>query len=55
MAAREAFAARNFEVQYHDVQKDPILLEEMLALTKGRRSVPVILEGGKVTIGYGGT
>jgi len=27
----------------------------MLALTKGRRSVPVILEGGKVTIGYGGT
>jgi len=27
----------------------------MLALTKGRRSVPVILEAGKVTIGYGGT
>jgi glutaredoxin 3 len=55
MAAREGFAEKNYQVQYHDVQKDRALLEEMLALTKGRRSVPVILEGGKVTIGYGGT
>jgi len=54
-AAREAFADRQYDVQYHDVQKDRALLEEMLALTKGRRSVPVILEAGKVTIGYGGT
>ena len=55
MAARDGFAARKYEVQYHNVQKDKALLEEMLALTKGRRSVPVILEGGQVTIGYGGT
>jgi len=54
-AAREAFADKKYEVQYHNVQKDHALLEEMLTLTKGRRSVPVILEGGKVTIGYGGT
>ena len=55
MAAREGFADKKYDVQYHNVQKDKALLEEMLALTKGRRSVPVILEGDKVTIGYGGT
>jgi len=27
----------------------------MLGYTKGSRNVPVIVEGGKVTIGYGGT
>jgi glutaredoxin len=55
MAAREGFAEKNYEVQYHNVQKDKALLEEMLVLSKGRRSVPVIVEGDKVTIGYGGS
>jgi len=27
----------------------------MLGLTKGTRKVPVILEDGRVTIGFGGT
>jgi len=30
-------------------------MEEMLNLSGGVRKVPVILEGTKVTIGYGGT
>jgi hypothetical protein len=30
-------------------------MEEMLRYTGGRREVPVIVEGEKVTIGYGGT
>jgi hypothetical protein len=30
-------------------------LTEMLAHTKGSRRVPVIVEDGEVTIGYGGT
>jgi hypothetical protein len=30
-------------------------LEEMLALTKGVRKVPVILEDREMTIGFGGT
>ncbi len=30
-------------------------MAEMTALSKGRRDVPVIVEGGKVTIGYGGS
>jgi glutaredoxin len=30
-------------------------LAEMLKLSKGQRKVPVIVEGKKVTVGYGGT
>jgi glutaredoxin len=30
-------------------------LEEMLKLSKGKRKVPVIVEGEKVTVGYGGS
>ncbi len=30
-------------------------MHEMLATSRGRRDVPVIVEGGKVTIGYGGS
>jgi len=37
------------------VKKDPKILDEMLKLSKGKRSVPVIVEGQKVTIGYGGS
>ena len=40
---------------YLDAKRDPVLLKEMLALSKGRREVPVILEEGRVTIGFGGT
>ncbi len=31
------------------------MLKEMLKFSKGGRSVPVIVEGDKVTVGYGGT
>jgi glutaredoxin len=37
------------------VQKDEEALRQMLAYSGGRRSVPVIVEQGRVTIGYGGT
>ena len=37
------------------MQQDRALLDEMLKFTKGGRRVPVIVEGDKVTIGYGGT
>ena len=40
---------------YRNVQKEAAAMSEMLALTKGRRDVPVMVEGGKVTIGYGGS
>jgi glutaredoxin len=37
------------------VKKDAADLERMLTYTKGGRNVPVIVEGGKVTIGFGGS
>ncbi len=30
-------------------------MEEMLAISGGERAVPVIVDGDKVTVGYGGT
>jgi hypothetical protein len=38
-----------------DVRKEASRLPEMLKHSGGKRLVPVIVEGGKVTIGYGGT
>jgi glutaredoxin len=37
------------------VKQDHSKLDEMLKLTKGSRQVPVIVEGEKVTVGYGGS
>jgi hypothetical protein len=42
-------------VTYHDVLTDRSMLAEMLKFSKGGRSVPVIVEGSRVTIGYGGS
>jgi glutaredoxin len=42
-------------VDYRNVKKSSVLLDEMLNHTRGGRQVPVIVEGGKVTVGYGGT
>jgi hypothetical protein len=30
-------------------------LQRMLEFTRGKRQVPVIVEAGKVTVGFGGT
>jgi glutaredoxin 3 len=38
-----------------NVKKDPTALAKMLEYTKGRRAVPVIVDGGKITVGFGGT
>ena len=35
--------------------KDPASLSEMLRVAGGRRDVPVVLDGGKATVGYGGS
>ena len=43
------------QFQYVNVKKDPAGLAKMLEFSKGRRSVPVIVDNGKVTIGFGGT
>jgi glutaredoxin len=55
LAARDDYEARGYRVKYLNVKKDPAQLERMLVLSQGRRAVPVIVEGGTVTIGFGGT
>lgn len=49
------YEKKGARVVYKDVQRDKAAMAEMMALAKGRRDVPLILEEGKVTIGYGGT
>ena len=55
MAAREDHAKRRVPFEYHNVKKDKAALERMLGFTKGRRDVPVIVDGDRVTVGFGGT
>jgi hypothetical protein len=38
-----------------DVKKDAAGLQKMLSISGGKRQVPVIVEGEKITVGYGGT
>jgi len=40
---------------YINVKKDPAQLARMLEFSKGQRRVPVIVDNGNVTVGYGGT
>ena len=39
---------------YLEVTKDKEAMDRMLAYTKGRRLVPVIVEGSRVLIGHNG-
>jgi glutaredoxin len=41
--------------EFIDVKKDRNALERMLVHSKGQRLVPVIVDGERVTIGFGGT
>jgi glutaredoxin len=54
-AAIEDYQARKVPYRYINVKKDRAELDHMLKLTGGRRQVPVIVEAGHVTIGFGGT
>jgi glutaredoxin len=42
-------------VIYKDVIANPQDMEEMLRLTKGDRHVPVLVAGGQVSTGFGGS
>ena len=54
-AAREDYERRQVSFQYINVKKDRAQLERMLTFSRGDRRVPVIVDGAKVTIGFGGT
>jgi len=38
-----------------NVKADAEGMKAMLKASKGKRDVPIIVEGGKVTVGYGGS
>ena len=50
----QARAAYGDRAVFVNVDEDPEKLKEMLALTGGKRQVPVIVEGEKVTVGFAG-
>jgi glutaredoxin 3 len=54
-AARDHYLSLAVPFEYFNVKKNPKELERMLVFSHGRREVPVIIEGDKVTIGFGGT
>ena len=54
-AALEDYARRDVDVEYIDVKKSRVDMERMLGYSGGHRRVPVIVDEGKVTIGWGGT
>ena len=53
--AREAKTKEGLTVIYRNVKEDPEAMAEMLSLTHGNRQVPVIVEGDKISIGFGGS
>ncbi len=55
MKAREAKGKEGAKVNFRDVIDDPQALEEMLRLTKGVRKVPVLVDAGQISIGFGGS
>jgi len=54
-AARDDYERRGVAFDYINVKKSPSDLQRMLEYSSGRRAVPVIVEDGRVTIGFGGT
>ena len=55
LAAREEYAPRGADLEYVDVTKDAAGMQRMLVYSKGKRRVPVIVDGEQVQIGFGGT
>jgi len=55
LAARDHYEGSGKPVEYFNVKKNAADLERMLGYSRGERRVPVIVEEGNVTIGFGGT
>jgi glutaredoxin len=54
-AAREDYAKKGYEVEYVNVKANPEELHRMLKHSGEKRNIPVLVTGGEVTIGFGGT
>jgi len=54
-AAIEDCTDRGVAFEYINVKQAPANLDRMLVHSKGQRRVPVLVDGHRVTIGFGGT
>ena len=54
-AARRDFQKRGVPVEYLDVEEDAAAMRRFLDLSKGDRRVPLIVEDGRVSQGFGGS
>ena len=53
-AARQHYATEGYAVQYFNCKADAARLRELLQYSGGQRKVPVIVEDGRVKIGFNG-
>lgn len=53
-AAKEHYQKKNIPFDEINVIDNPAAQKKLLALSKGERIVPVIVDGGKVTLGWDG-
>jgi arsenate reductase-like glutaredoxin family protein len=53
--AREAKNKEGLQVIYRDVLEDAQAMDDMLRHTQGTRKVPVLVEAGRVSVGFGGS
>ena len=54
-AASADYARREIEFEYIDVRSSRAEMDRMLEYSNGVRRVPVIVDDGKVVIGFGGS
>lgn len=54
-AAKEDFAGRGLEYIEYDISADPARKEEAIRLAGGVAAVPVIVDHGEVSVGFGGS
>ncbi|MEK6792134.1 MAG: UXX-star (seleno)protein family 1 [Deltaproteobacteria bacterium] len=54
-AARDEYTKKGYDVEYVNVKASVENMEKMLKVGGGQRTVPVIVEGGQVIHGFGGT
>lgn len=53
-AAKEDLLRRAITYTEHNVQADAAALRQMLDVNGNRRQVPTLVEGDRVTVGFGG-
>jgi glutaredoxin len=54
-AARRDYQSRGVQVEYFDVEEDATAMQRFLQISRGDRRVPLIVDGDRVSQGFGGS